>query len=141
MKRNRNGSNKQDSTSRYCQETVVVLYLKLQAETTCSKTQKHAGPETKVGSGKTVEQSRRPVRAAGRPPKGWAPRPRPRPLARLSSRPVWTPLPRQPCPHPRQPLGPVDLTSRTWGQTCPGLCSSHNPGLSLEPPQPNSPLR
>ena len=141
MKRNRNGSNKQDSTSRYCQETVVVLYLKLQAETTCSKHRNTQVPKRRSGVGRPWSRVGGQFGRLAGPRQGWAPRPQPRPLARLSSRPVWTPLPRQPCPHPRQPLGPVDLTSRTWGQTCPGLCSSHNPGLSLEPPQPNSPLR
>ena len=45
MKGNGNDSNKQDGNSQYCQVTIVVLYLKLKEETTCSKTPKYAGPK------------------------------------------------------------------------------------------------
>lgn len=78
------------------------------------KTQKHAGPETKVGSGKTVEQSRRPVRAAGRPPPGLgAPAPAPASCqTQLKTRVDSSPPPALPTP-----------------QTTSGPCGPHLPDL------------
>ena len=86
-----------------------------------------AGPETKVGSGKTVEQGQSPARVAGGPLPGLDAWPWPQSLARLSPRPAWTSLPLQPCPHTRQPLDPVDFTSQTWGLVSESVLASAPP--------------